>query len=200
MQAEPARQLGPSLANPVAKSGGAAVAAGSSHGRETSVQLVQGYRRPAVPAVATLVPIRSRVGGAAHGSHRQGYANSAVQHQHAADARVPHDVVRVLPLFLRLVRHCAADEDRPRRDGADPVADRLARHRVGRHHRRRPAADRLALRPYRAAAGLYLASRSRIAAGDGHRPGPGLPDVPDLPAADWRHRRIVRHHAVPTPR
>ena len=131
-----------------------------------------GTPRPTAP-VNTL-PGTTRQERAHRGHLEQSNPDQPVQPQNATDAGVPHGVVRLFPVLLRLVRHRAADGYRARGPHAHQGAGRQHHHRLGRHHRAGAAPDRTAVRQIRLAADLYLAADPRLTAGHGHRPGAEL--------------------------
>ena len=128
---------------------------------------------------------------------RQSDPDTPVQPGGAADADVPSDLVRVLSVLFRMVRHRAADGRGPGGPAAVQGTDRQYHHRVGGHYHRGPPGLRVALRPHRPPAGLQRPAGARVNPGDVHWTGPELRDVSAVPPGDWGDWRVLRDHPVP---
>ena len=132
-----------------------------------------------------------------NGLQRQSDRDPAVQFQDDPDANVPHDLVRVLSVLLRVVWDCAAHGRGPGRSRTDQGAGRQHDHRLGCDHRDRPAGDRMAVRQDRPAKSLYVAAGTGFDPGDDDRLGGQLRDVLAFSPRHRRDRCVLCHHPVP---
>ena len=87
-----------------------------------------------------------------HGNQKQSHEHQPVLVKHETDARVPHELVLVLPLFLCVVWYRAPDGRRARRVIADEGTDWEYDHRLRGDYDSGSAVYRVAVRPHRAPA------------------------------------------------
>jgi len=132
-----------------------------------------------------------------NGLPKQSSQDQTLQLSLHSHADLPYDLVRILPVFLWMVRHCASDGGGEGGTRADPQANWEYDHRFGGDHRDRPRHHWLALRPHRPAAGLHLAIDPWFHPGPVHRSCGQLRIISPVSPGHRRDRGFVCHYAIP---